>query len=78
MIKLMILTPEWNREVEADAVFLPGVLGEFEVLVNHAPIISVLGEGSLKWRTADALETLPVKGGAVRFRNNEMKVCVEV
>lgn len=78
MIKLMILTPEWNREVEADAVFLPGILGEFEVLVNHAPIISVLGEGSLKWQTADSLETLPVKGGAVRFRDNEMKVCVEV
>lgn len=78
MLKITILTPEWNREVEADAIFLPGALGEFEVLVNHAPIISVLGEGTVKWRIGETLETLHVKGGAVRLKDNEMKLCVEV
>ena len=78
MIKVQILTPEWNREVEADAVFLPGSLGQFEVLDNHAPIISTLEAGSISWRVGEDMEELKVKGGVMRLENNEMQVCVEV
>ncbi len=41
---------------EADSVTLPGELGQFTVLRNHAPIISVLVEGKVSYRTSDGSE----------------------
>lgn len=78
MIKVRILTPEWSREVEADAVFLPGEMGEFEVLVNHAPIISTLLKGSVRWRAGESVEALEIIGGVMRLKDNEMSICAEV
>lgn len=78
MIKVRILTPEWSREFEADAIFLPGELGEFEVLVNHAPIISTLTEGEVKWCLGECAESLQIRGGVVRLKDNVMSVCAEV
>lgn len=75
---LKILTPEWNRTVEADAVFVPGALGEFEMLRGHAPVISTLTDGNVKWRTGGSMETLKVKGGVVRCQNDEIQICVRV
>ena len=46
---LEIVTPEatlFSGEVEAIAV--PGVNGEFEMLKDHAPIVSILKEGHVK------------------------------
>lgn len=78
MIKIDILTPEWSRSVEADAVFIPGAMGEFEVLKNHAPIISTLVAGSIRWRLDGKEESLAVKGGVVHLKNNIMRICAEV
>ncbi len=78
MIKVRILTPEWSREFEADAIFLPGELGEFEVLVNHAPIISTLTAGSIKWRQGEDMESMPIIGGVMRLKDNVMSVCAEI
>lgn len=79
MIKLRILTPGGSREIAAQAVFLPGTAGNFEVLPSHAPIISTLEEGDVRWRTQDGTEeTLKVKGGVMRCRDNEMHICAEL
>ncbi|QTE24388.1 FoF1 ATP synthase subunit delta/epsilon [Polaribacter cellanae] len=46
---LEIVTPEailFSSEV--DSVSVPGVNGEFQMLDNHAPIVSVLKEGVIK------------------------------
>jgi F-type H+-transporting ATPase subunit epsilon len=46
---LEIVTPEavvFGAEVEA--VKVPGVEGEFQMLNNHAPIVSLLTEGEVK------------------------------
>jgi len=48
---LEIVSPEatlFNSEV--DSVLVPGVNGEFEMLNNHAPIVSTLKEGIIKIR----------------------------
>lgn len=48
-MNLKIITPEavlYNGL--ADAVIVPGVEGEFEVLNNHAPIVSLLTEGTIR------------------------------
>lgn len=76
-IGVEILHPEWNRSFEADAVWLPGTLGEFEVLRGHAPIISTLVAGKLKWRAAGKMEEMEINGGVMRLKDNRMKICVE-
>jgi len=46
---LEIVTPEailYSGEVTSIAV--PGVNGEFQMLDNHAPIVSILGKGNVK------------------------------
>lgn len=77
-IKLNILTPEWNKSLEVDAVFLPGSTSPFEVLPGHAPIISTLSAGQLKWRIAGEMDSIDIKGGAVRLDNGILEVCAEI
>ncbi|WP_428740922.1 FoF1 ATP synthase subunit delta/epsilon [Tenacibaculum sp.] len=46
---LEIVTPEailFSSEV--DSVVVPGVNGEFQILNNHAPVVSILNEGRVK------------------------------
>jgi F-type H+-transporting ATPase subunit epsilon len=75
---LDILTPEKKLfSGEANFVHLPGVAGEFEILNHHAPIISALKEGIVKYRT-DAGETqLNITGGFVECLHNKVIICAE-
>lgn len=46
---LEIVTPEailFSSEV--DSVTVPGIDGEFQMLNNHAPVVSILNKGSVK------------------------------
>ena len=46
---LEIVTPEailFSSEI--DSISVPGVNGEFQMLNNHAPIVSILKEGTIK------------------------------
>ena len=62
---------------EALAVTLPGTLGSFTVLKNHAPLISVLTAGNVVYRTPQGEEkAIEVKGGLVDVDNNVVSVCI--
>ena len=73
-----VYTPEFTRSFEADAVFLPGSAAPFEVLPGHAPIISTLEAGTVRWRGKEGEESLKIKSGAVRVENNTIEICAEV
>tara|TARA_R100001369_G_C3227650_1_gene151477 strand:+ start:330 stop:608 length:279 start_codon:yes stop_codon:yes gene_type:complete len=46
---LEIVSPEATLfSGEVDSVTVPGVSGEFEMLEDHAPIVSILKEGHVK------------------------------
>ena len=46
---LEIITPEKTLfKGEVDSVFFPGSSGDFQVLNNHAPIVSSLKQGEVK------------------------------
>lgn len=79
MLKLKIVSPErvvFSGEVER--VTVPGTAGEFEILVNHAPIISSLERGMVTYLSNEGLQSLEVQGGFVSVKKNEVNVCVEV
>ena len=76
-LTIRILTPEGTlHEGAATAVFLPGTVSPFEVLPDHAPIISALSAGDI--RVVDGEERrFAIRGGVVKVRNNEIIACVE-
>lgn len=79
MLRLKIVTPDkvaYDGGVKS--VFVPGVLGQFEILNNHAPIISSLVEGDIRYVTDEGTESLHVIGGFVSVKHNEVNLCVEV
>ncbi len=74
MLKLKIVSPEkieFSGEVEQ--VVVPGTQGQFEILSNHAPIISTLQKGNVVY---DGKE-LPILGGFVEVQKNVVSICVE-
>ena len=78
MMKLQIITPLGCAvEAEVEKVFLPGGAGAFEVLQNHAPLVSTLAKGRVKYGTGDDLQEYPVEGGFVKVENNTIVVCSE-
>lgn len=79
MLKLKIVTPEkiaYDGEVQS--VLVPGSMGQFEILNNHAPIISSLGKGIVEYVNTEGRQHLPVSGGFVAVQQNEVNLCVEV
>lgn len=77
-LKLKIVSPE---KVEfddyVDSVKVPGVMGNFEILDNHAPIISVLQQGIVEYTTKNDKKQLNVSGGFIAVQKNEVSLCVE-
>ena len=78
-LTIRILTPEGTlHEGAATAVFLPGSLSPFEVLPDHAPIISALCAGAVRVVEGAEEQRFAIRGGVVKVRDNEITVCAEV
>ena len=74
MLKLKIVSPERVEfEGEVERVKVPGMMGNFEILTDHAPIISTLGKGVVEFDG----QQLEILGGFVEVQQNEVSVCVE-
>ena len=79
-IALHIISPEGTL-VKADVslVTLPGIVSAFTVLKDHAPLITALTTGQIRYIKADGKEHfLPIKEGFVRVGDNKVTVCAEV
>lgn len=79
-MKLIVLSPE-KELLSADvvAVELPGSKGRFEILANHAPLVTSLAKGEVKWKKEMELdfELMEVEGGFAEVKENVVTVCVE-
>ena len=78
-MKLEILSPEQTLyKGDVDVVTLPGTLGRFTILQDHAPMISSLKEGIIRIKPYEGEEVeLSIKGGFVEVIRNQVSVCVE-
>ena len=73
-----IITPD--RKVfsgEASAVTFPGSEGQFQVLNNHASMVSTLNRGSIIVQTASGQQSFTVDGGVVEILQNKVLVLAE-
>ena len=74
---LKVLTPEGTSfEGPVEAVYLPGSAGRFEVLPGHAPIVSSLTVGELRWVANGESSSVAVISGAMMLKDNVVTVCV--
>ena len=78
-IRLRVLAP--TGEVfggEVAKVLLPGSKAPFVVLPGHAPIISSIEEGVVKYTSADGSEgVIEISGGFVEVRDNNIIICID-
>ena len=63
---------------EAKSVVVPGSNGRFEMLNNHAPIISTLQEGTIKViDNNDDEKLIEIAGGSVEMSNNKITILAD-
>jgi F-type H+-transporting ATPase subunit epsilon len=91
---LEIVSPEATLfKGEVTSVAVPGVDGEFQMLNNHAPIVSILGKGNVKIvgntlafakehtakfnKVNDQTYWLPITSGTIELKDNKAIVLVE-
>ena len=92
-MKFEIVTPEASLVTgEVSVVTLPGVNGEFQLLNNHAPVVSLLMSGSVKFEGevtfAEGFEdkftkennskwSLPISSGTMEMKDNKVIVLAD-
>lgn len=90
---LEIVTPEASIfRGEVESVTVPGTEGEFQMLQNHAPIVSLLQEGNIKikgdFNIAEAYsemftngddqsKILAIQSGTIELKDNKMIILVD-
>ena len=78
-MNLEIITPE--KELfsgEVTSVKFPGKNGGFEILNNHAPIISTLSKGEIIVVTNDKnTQQFKINGGVIEMQNNKIIVLAD-
>ena len=89
---LEIVTPEavlFSGDVTSVAV--PGINGEFQMLDNHAPIVSLLGKGNVKvygtiqleeevadkFTKENGITLLPISSGTIEMKDNKVIVLAD-
>ena len=89
---LEIVTPEASLvSGEVESVTVPGMEGEFQMLNNHAAIVSLLAEGKVKFKgnptiakgyenkftQEDGSWVMHINGGTVEMNNNKVIVLAD-
>lgn len=91
---LEIVSPEAKLfSAEVTSVSLPGVNGSFQILNNHAPIVSILGKGLVKIdapsfnfskevaskfsKVNDQTYTLAIESGTIEMKDNKVIVLAD-
>ena len=79
MLNLKIVSPEKvEYDGAAERVLVPGTMGQFEILSNHAPIISTLQKGVVEYFNKEGKTSLEIMGGFVEVLKNQVSLCVEL
>jgi len=79
-MQVEIISPEKKIYTgEAKLVQLPGSDGSFEIMKDHAPLISSLQKGNIKIISKEgAIQNFDVKGGIIEVLKNKVIVLAEI
>lgn len=75
---LIVLTPDRKIfEGKIKLLKVPGTTGYFEVMKGHAPIVSSLGEGSVKIKIKEGSEkSFQIEDGFIEVLNDQISLLV--
>jgi len=75
---LEILTPE-KKVFEGDVTIatFPGSDGSFQVMNNHAPLVSLLKDGKVVYKSKEGTEEVKITGGVVEVLKNKVIVLAD-
>lgn len=78
-MQLEIITPDQKIFTgEVKLVKVPGSKGSFEILKNHAPIISTLDKGEIKIiNLQDRITYFEITGGVIEVKQNNIIILAE-
>lgn len=77
-MQVTVISPEASMfDGEADAVVAPAFDGQVGILPNHAPFMTLLGEGTLTVRRADSTSRFAVRGGFLQVVDNRVRIVAE-
>ncbi len=77
-MNLTIVTPEQQVfQGEVTEASFPGADGSFQVLPNHAAIVSALGTGTVSYTTKEGLKSHVIEGGVVEVNDNKIVLLAE-
>lgn len=78
-MQLEIVTPEKKVfQGEVSEASFPGAAGSFQVLNNHAPIVSALAKGTVSFTAKEGgKQSMIVEGGVVEVKDNVIVVLAE-
>lgn len=62
MLKLTLVTPEKKllTDTDVEEVFVPGYMGELNILPGHAPLVSSMGAGVFKYKKPNEEKLYPL------------------
>jgi F-type H+-transporting ATPase subunit epsilon len=70
---LEIITPDKKIfEGEVSSASFPGADGSFQVLNNHAPLISLLRDGVVEYKSKESTQRLNITRGVVEVLANKV------
>ena len=79
MLQLKIVSPEKvEYDGAAERILVPGTMGQFEILNDHAPIIYTLQKGTVEYVNKEGKSSLEIQGGFVEVQKNQVSLCVEL
>jgi F-type H+-transporting ATPase subunit epsilon len=90
---LEIVSPEATLlKTDVDLITVPGINGEFQMLNNHAPIVSLLVNGLVKFKGENVTieeqfeskfsnskgeYSLPIKSGTIEMKENKVIILAD-
>jgi F-type H+-transporting ATPase subunit epsilon len=75
---LEIITPEKKIfEGEVTIVTFPGSDGSFQVMNDHAPLVSLLKDGDVIYKSKDSTQQVTITGGVVEVLKNKVIVLAD-
>lgn len=77
-MELVVVSPQGVILNEtADRITLPGSMGAFSVLKNHAPLVSTLEKGDIVYLNGKTTKKYPIEGGITIVEKNKVRVIID-
>ena len=78
MLKVSVVSPERTLfEGEAESLIAPAFDGQVGILTDHAPMLTLLGNGELRLTSAGGDRKFTVSGGFLEVADNRVRVVTE-